>query len=269
MLAEERLREGNLDQALAELENAVRSDPANSRYRVFLFQLLCVRGEWTRALNQLNVLGDLDPATLAMVQMYRAALSCEAVRSEVFAGRRSPLIFGEPEAWIALMLEALKCAADGRHPQANQLREQALDDAPAVAGTLATVSDEQFPFAWLADADARFGPLLEAVVQGKYFWIPLHRVAEIHLEAPADLRDLVWMPAHFRWTNGGEEVGLIPTRYPGSETSREPQIRLARRTDWTAVGEGAQLGTGQRMLATDQDDYPLLTLRQITLTAAD
>ena len=121
-------------------------------------------------------------------------------------GRRSPLIFGEPEAWIALMLESLKCAAEGRQPQGNELREQALDDAPAVAGTLTIATEEQIAFAWLADADARFGPLLEAIVQGKYFWIPLHRVAQIHLEAPSDLRDLVWMPAHFRWTNGGEEV---------------------------------------------------------------
>jgi hypothetical protein len=34
-----------------------------------------------------------------------------------------------------------------------------------------------------------------------------------------DLRDVVWMPAHLQFENGGESVALIPTRYPGSAAS--------------------------------------------------
>jgi type VI secretion system protein ImpE len=44
------------------------------------------------------------------------------------------------------------------------------------------------------------------------------------LEAPEDLRDLVWMPAHLRFENGGESLALIPTRYrartPGGRRHR-------------------------------------------------
>ena len=45
MSAEDRLREGDLSGALAELQDQVRSDPSNADYRVFLFQLLCVLGD--------------------------------------------------------------------------------------------------------------------------------------------------------------------------------------------------------------------------------
>ena len=64
-LAEQHLQEGRLQEALAELQNQVRKDPANPKLRTFLFQLLAVLGEWDRALTQLNVAGELDAANLA------------------------------------------------------------------------------------------------------------------------------------------------------------------------------------------------------------
>jgi len=42
--AEKLLQAGDLDSALAALQNQVRDDPSNSAFRIFLFQLLCVRG---------------------------------------------------------------------------------------------------------------------------------------------------------------------------------------------------------------------------------
>ncbi len=267
MQAEDLLREGRLEEALADLQNAVRNDPANPKYRVFLFQLLSVLGDWNRALNQLNVVGEMDASALAMAQMYREALNCEGLRQAVFEGRRSPLVFGEPQQWIALMLEALRFTCQGQMAAAAELRDQAFEEAPTTSGTLQTASegDARHEFQWLADADTRFGPLLEAVVNGRYYWIPFNRIHKIVLEAPADLRDVVWMPAHFTWANGGEMVGIIPTRYPGSETSDDNLIRLARRTEWQEAGEGNVLGLGQRMLATDQGEYSLMDLREVVL----
>lgn len=263
MHAEESLRDGNLDEALARLQEQVRAAPADPKLRVFLFQLLCVLGRWDRALAQLQVAGDLDAGALAMVQTYREAIRCEALRGEVFAGLRSPLVFGEPEQWLALLLEALRLAAEGRYDEASGLRAQAFDAAPATAGTL----DGQ-PFEWIADADGRLGPVLEAVVRGRYYWVPFHRVAAVRLEEPTDLRDLVWAPAHFAWANGGEDVGLIPTRYAGSEASPDGALRLARRTEWSERAPDLFVGLGQRMLATDGGEHPLLEVRELRLTAA-
>src|SRR4030095_16412752 len=88
-------------------QEGVRARPADARLRVFLFQLLCVIGAWERALNQLRVAGELDASTLAMVQTSREALQGERLREQVFAGQRVPLLMGEPQTWLALLLAAV------------------------------------------------------------------------------------------------------------------------------------------------------------------
>ena len=74
MQAEKLLQQGDVEEALQALQESVRSKPADPRLRVFLFQLLCIRGEWGRALTQLKLSGELDPINLAMVQTYREAV---------------------------------------------------------------------------------------------------------------------------------------------------------------------------------------------------
>jgi type VI secretion system protein ImpE len=258
MHPQELIKEGRLADALPALQSLVRSDPSNAKYRVFLFQLLCVAGQWNRALTQLNVSGELDAQALPMVQTYREAIQCEALRAEIFAGKRAPLIFGEPQDWLGLLVEALRLdATEPAHAAA--LRAQALDAAPASSGS---INGEHFE--WLMDADQRLGPVLEAVVNGRYFWIPFSRIERIEIDAPSDLRDTVWTAATFTWTNGAQAVGLIPTRYDGSTDSSDDAVKLARRTEW--LGER---GLGQRMFASDAADYALMDVRSIEFDAVE
>ena len=79
---------------------------------------------------------------------------------------------------------------------------------------------------------------------------------------------MVWMPAHLQFENGGEMVALIPTRYPGSEASEDGLIALARKTEWQEVAADTFHGLGQRVIATDAVDVPLMELRTLTLGAA-
>jgi type VI secretion system protein ImpE len=262
VLAQDYLKEGNLEQTLSAVKQAVREDPAKAENRTFLFQLLAVTGDWERALNQLNVAGELDSAALPMVQMYREALACEALREKVFVGERAPLVFGDPEQWIAMILESVRLAGQGRFEEAAELRGRAYESTPETPGT---INDERFE--WIADADSRIGPFIEAVVNGKYYWIPMHRVASIKIEAPEDLRDLVWIPVHFFWANGGQSVGLIPVRYPGTQSCGNDALLLGRRTEWTEEAGDTYCGLGQRMLATDQNEYALLDVREIKFDA--
>lgn len=261
--AEHSLRAGRIDEALASLQAGVRAQPADASLRIFLFQLLAVTGQWERALNQLNVATELDAGTLAMAQMYRETLRCELLRVEVFAGKRSPLIFGQPENWLALLIESLLTAAQGNPAAAETLRQRAYDAAPTTAGTI----DGQ-DFAWLADGDMRLGPVCEAIINGRYYWLPFDRLTRLTIEAPTDLRDTVWMPAHFEFSNGGETVGVIPTRYPGSEKNADPFIQLARKTEWSETEAGVFHGLGQRTLTTDGGDFPLMDLREIRFSSS-
>lgn len=261
--AEQALRDGDPAGAVRQLQNEIRAKPADAKLRVFLFQLLCVQGDWKRALNQLNVAGELDSSTLAMVQTYREAIHCETLRSQVFAGQKAPLLFGEPETWTALLIEALLREGRGEHDAAASLREQAFDQAPASSGQ-ARGDGEPVDFQWIADADMRIGPVLEAVVNGRYYWIPFARLAAAEIEAPTDLRDRVWMPAHLTFSNGGEVVALLPTRYAGTDLS-DPLLALARKTEWSEPRPGLYLGSGQRTLATDVAELALMDLRSITI----
>jgi len=261
--AERALRDGDVDEALRLLQTAVRANAGDAPLRIFLFQLLSVQGQWERALKQLDVAADLDASALAMAQMYREALHCELLRAEVFAGKRSPVIFGQPETWLALLIESLLTAGQGRAAAAEELRQRAFDEAPASSGQI----DGQ-AFEWIADADMRLGPVCEAVINGRYYWLPFARLARVVIDAPEDLRDAVWMPAHFQFSNGGEAVGVIPTRYAGSETHPDPLVRLARKTDWIEEPAGVFHGLGQRVLTTDAGDFPLMDAREIVFSPA-
>jgi type VI secretion system protein ImpE len=261
--AESSLRSGDLSAALAHLQDQIRAQPANAKLRIFLFQLLCVRGEWERALNQLKVASGLDAGALAMAQMYGEAVRCEAIRRDVFAGKKVPMIFGEPDQWVALLIESLLVAGRGEKERSAELRARAFDEAETSAGEI-----NGQPFQWVADADSRLGPVLEAVINARYYWVPFSRLAGITIEEPEDLRDMVWMPAQLQFANGGESVALIPTRYPGSETSEDGLIALARKTVWEEVSEDTHHGLGQRVIATDVADVPLLELRKLVVHAS-
>jgi type VI secretion system protein ImpE len=262
MSAVEEIRAGNIDQALQMLRLEVRAHPAEPKHRVFLFQLLAIQGEWDKALTQLNLAGELDVANLQMMHAYREALQCEVFRESVFAGKHAPVIFGQPQDWLAQMLNACSMEAEGNYAQAQSIRRAALQAAPASSGT---INGEAFE--WLADADSRLGPMLEILINGRYYWTPFYHIKSIHLEAPADLRDSVWMPAHFTWTNEGTAVGFIPTRYAGSTLESDSAIRLARKTAWREPYEGTVFGIGQRTLTTDLGDYPLMDVRSIVFNS--
>lgn len=255
-IAERAVREGDLDAALEKLQEQIRKKPADSALRVFLFQLLCVRGEWERALSQLSVAAELDAAALPMAQMYREAIRCELLRAEVFAGRKSPMILGQPEQWLALLIESLLTQDSAAH--SGDLRARAFEAAPPSAGTLDAES-----FEWIGDADMRLGPVCEAIINGRYYWVPFAHLARVDIEPPSDLRDFVWLPAKFQFANGGEAVGVIPTRYPGTELSSDGPLRLARKTQWEEKFPQVFHGYGQRILTTDAGDHPLLEVRSI------
>jgi len=263
MTPEELLKEGRPDEALKGLQTMVRDDPANAKSRVFLFQLLSVLGDWKRANTQLQVLSEMDSDSMMLSRIFEPILVCEAIRADVFAGKRTPIIFGEPPEWIGSLAEAMELFGKGEYKAGAELRDKAFDAAPMSAGK---INGETFE--WIADADERLGPVLEVILEGRYYWIPFCRMRQVFVEPVTDLRDLVWAPAQFVWENGGQASGHIPARYAGTERSEEGNLRLARKTDWLNKA-GVHIGLGQRILATDAGEYPLLEIRNIELTGSE
>lgn len=255
--------------ALKALQQKVRANAADVRLRTFLFQLLAVLGQWQRATDQLKVCGELDAGTLAMVNTYRTALECEAVREAVFAGRTLPHVFGPPTEWVALLAQALKLDAEGQAAAAAAQRAEALEHAEARAGAIEDASGSQ-SFEWVADADSRLGPVLEVIINGRYGWLPMVHLAALSIEPVADLRDLVWAPAQITFSNGGETVALLPVRYTGTPLADGGPLAMSRKTEWVELGDatGQYRGVGQRVLATDAAERGLLEIRRLSLASA-
>ncbi|MDK2126547.1 type VI secretion system accessory protein TagJ [Parachitinimonas caeni] len=254
------LKEGRPDDALAALTSRIRQAPDDAPARVFMFQLLAVLGQWQRATAQLDAAAELDPACLALAAIYRDAIRCETDRAAVFAGQHPPALWGEPLPWLQQLVQSIHDLAHHKADSAAALRETAFETAPAVAGEIDGV-----PFEWIADADSRLGPVLEVFMNNRYHWVAFEQLKSVKIEAPVDLRDVLWLPAVLQFANGIESGALLPARYPGSELADDRRLALCRKTDWQPAPHDLWLGLGQKLLATDSTELALLDVREIRL----
>jgi len=224
---------------------------------MFLFQLLCVVGEWDKARKQLDTLATLSPEARMLSVVYGQAIDAEAVRAEVHdGGLKADVLAGG--GWAEGLASALQSDAKGE-PDAASLREAALDAAPDTPGDL-----DGTRFEWLADADSRFGPCFEAIIGGRYGLVAFDSVERIGSAGPRDLRDIVWFPVEIAFRSGQSAAALLPTRYPGTEYSEDSSERLGRSTGWSDRA-GAQIGSGQHLwMLSNGEDRDLLSLRNLT-----
>src|SRR5260370_875901 len=219
----------SLDEQLKALKDQIRQAPASVPLRVYYFQLLCVLGEWQKALEQLQLCAQLDPSCEPMARAYREAIRCEVLRAEVFAGKKKPFLMGEPAQWLACLIDAL--AHEGA--AAEDLRARAREEAPATAGHMG-----EHRFEWLADSDTRLGPVCELLAHGSYYWLPFDAIAQIGFEPVQDLRDLIWLPCEVTLREGGALQGFMPARYPLAPGD-DDAVRMSRRTQWSPLDTGS------------------------------
>lgn len=256
--ADELLRAGDIDGARATLIETLRARPADEKARMFLFQLLCLVGDWEKARKQLEALASLSPEAQMLAVAYGQAIAAEAVRADVFAGH-APLESLIASEWVKGLAEAIHCYATGEAERGAELRDAAFDAAPDSAGTLDGES-----FEWLADADSRFGPAFEAIIAGRYGVVPFDVVERIESDGPEDLRDILWYPVQIAFRMGQSVAAFLPARYPGSEYAADPADRLGRATHWTDEPWG-QAGSGQHLwMLSNGQERGLLSLRTLT-----
>lgn len=227
-------RAGRLDEAIEVLGAALRNDPADTRRRTFLFELLCFAGEYERAARQLTVLADGGREAELGAMLYRGALVAEQTRQAMFR--------------------------EGELPGAGRR-------ASAVGGTL-----DGRTFDSLTDADPRIGARLEVIAAGRYLWIPLEHIESVRVQPPQQLRDLCWATALVRTGPAfrDQELGevLLPVLTPGAAQHPDPQVRLGRVTVWETLDGGAEVPVGQKLLLVDGEEVPVLTVRELAISPA-
>lgn len=249
----------SLAQIFADAQARAKAVPTDLAARSTLWQVFAARGEGERARAQLDMMLKLDPSWAMEVQGCHSLLDAEARRHDVFAGREPPTCLGQPPPWFGALVSALPLLAQGRGDAAIELLTQALQQAPPCTGSL-----NDLPFEWICDGDARLGPCIEVIAQGRYVWAPIASVRRLTCEPPQELRDLVWLPAKLEIDDSGALDVFIPARYPNAANDEH---RLARRTDWEALSGDLYIGHGQKCLSTDLDLTGLLDVRELRMVA--
>lgn len=251
---------------LASLEAQVRQRPADADLRAALFQLLALHGDWARAAAQLETCALLQPQAGGLQSAYAGTLAAEQQRHAVFAGAAVPQL-AHPQPWLPCLIDALREDARGEALAAATLRSQARAAAPMSPCTLTLADDTQHRGDWLADGDSRLGPVLEFISGSHYGWLPFSALRSMRLAPPIALCDLIWQHAEIELVDGSRQVGFVPTRYPSTTPLDDAQL-LARRTDWTPLGDEDYRGVGQRMWLTEHDEYAQLDLRELVFAEA-
>jgi len=253
-----------LSEALGRAEAGVRAKPQDPQSRWLLFELLCVLGQWERALKQLQTWAGFSKDFDSTAHVMRGLIRAEYQRMEVFAGRAEPATVTaadtQASSWITGLGEALKLAGNNEQSaiEASDLaRERALSQVPDTAG----VSDGQPAFAWITDSDTRLGPVCEVVLIGAYRWLAFADLASVTKAAPNGLLDLVWSQVDLVLRDGSPLKGYMPMRYPVLSGDRDAFL-LARETVWSDVGRTGVHARGQKMWMTDAGDLSLLDLRR-------
>jgi type VI secretion system protein ImpE len=81
---------------------------------------------------------------------------------------------------------------------------------------------------------------------------------------------LLWAPAIVRpaETFKGLEMGeaMLPAIAPLTWRHPDPAVRLGRVTEWSELSDGDQAPVGQKMLLVDDEEFPILELRELEIT---
>src|SRR5262245_28544968 len=221
MTAEELLRAGHLSAAVAQLNQEVRSRPADMQRRTFLFELLCFVGDYQRAALQLEVLGQQSVMAEIGVQVYRHILTAEQTRQRLFSEGVPPVFLFPPPAYASLHLEAVHRLCDHQPAEAMALLDQAQRLQAPLRGSL-----EGQPFTEWRDGDDLLAPFLEVIVHDRYVWLPFEQIKRLHITTPKRLRDLLWVPATLEAHTGPVGEVFLPVLYPDSHRHADERVRL-------------------------------------------
>jgi type VI secretion system protein ImpE len=247
----------SLEAEITAIQEKIRSEPTDPKWRMGLFQRYCQTGLWQKALAQLQAYTRMFPGSEAFAYAYQVALQQEQIRERVFRGELDLRLPNDAQEWLRVLASTLKQGATTELLTAIDLREQALQIAPASPGTL----DDQ-PFEWIADADSRLGPVCEAIFNDQYQWIPYNQIEAIRVAAPSSVCDLVWLSADIKLWRQESVPALIPARYPLVDALTDTYLRSTL-TTWENQGHDIWVGRGVRILVTDNEEKSLLDVRRI------
>lgn len=252
------LDSGNLDGAIQEALNAVRSKPTDVTARIFLFELSCFSGDWERAEKQLEVIGQQDAIAMIGSHIYKQNFKAERDRIGLFSEGLIPECLMPPPNYVEGLLAAVSHVKDGKIKEAIEVVSQVEENRPAFA--VKVNGEESADF---RDCNDLTMCVFEAIVKDSYTWLPFEQVETVEFVPAKTLRDKYWMQAEIGMTNGTKGEMFIPSLYVDTFKSDNDEIRLGKVTDWRETGEDLFIGEGVRLYQLDGGYKPISEIESI------
>lgn len=257
-------RAGRLADAVAAAGAAVRKAPADLGARILLAELLAFSGNAERADVILDAATDIDPSAAMAVAEFRQLLRAEVARRQLFRDGRVPEFLGEPTPAQRHALAALVALRGGDAATAAQEAAAAEASRGAAPGRRGEEAFEDF-----RDADDLLAASFEVLTTtGKYFWVPVARVASVTFHPPKRPRDLLWRRASMSVNEGPDGDVYIPCIYVAPEGTGDDSLALGRSTDWIGPEGGPIRGAGLRTFLAGEEAATVMELHEITFGAA-
>ncbi len=116
------------------------------------------------------------------------------------------------------------------------------------------------------DADDLCAGVMEVLTTtGKYFWIPIARIAAIDFHPPRRPRDLAWRRASMSVADGPDGDVYVPAIYAGSHADAADPVRLGRETTWTETAPVR--GSGQRIFLAGEEGPGIMAMTALRFAA--
>jgi len=250
---------GRLGEAIEVQVNEVKTHPGDPSRRLFLFELLSFSGDLDRAHRQVDAIRYEQVELEAGIAAYRLLIDAERERRRVFEDGGAPRFFGVVPEHAQLRLRAADLLRAGHFAECRATLVRAAEASPAVRGML-----DGRPFEALSDCDDLLGTILEVMVRGEYYWVPLEQVQSLAMGPPGTPRDLLWAPAQLEL---GDMAGAVylPVLYPGSHQHPDDRVKLGRLTEWKHGEHGLVIGAGSKVFLADDHEVGLLEIRALRL----
>ncbi len=250
---------GKLTEAVAAAGAAVRKTPGDIAARVLLAELLLFTGNYERTDVILDAASEVDPEAALVVAEFRQLLRAEMARRQFRRDGRVPEFLGEPTETQRLLLAASVSLRAGDMAEAAALAAAAEAARPPSPGTDGKVKFDDF-----RDVDDLCGGSLEVLTTtGKYFWVPIERIASIDFHPPKRARDLFWRRATLSVSEGPDGDVYIPALYGNDEVEADDALRLGRATDWLGDGDAPVRGLGQRTFLMGEEAADIMSLETL------
>jgi len=182
------------------------------------------------------------------------------LRRRLFSEGLAPKFLANPPQSAQWRVEAVNCLRGGQAKEAADLLRRADEATPPLKGKLNGKA-----FDTLRDCDDVFGPILEILHRGEYYWVPLEQVESVIVKGLESARDYLWLPGKVSMRDGPSGDVLFPAIYPGSHEHPDDAIKLGRATDWTSPDKGPVRGAGRREYLCGDDAISILEWRKLEL----